>query len=78
MCRFRNVQNYYIKCGHWETLPSIPCESIHCKFSPEHPSDCVPPQCTRTCNQYHLFPENYTPQIDGLCPACIGDRARRP
>ncbi|KAJ7245674.1 hypothetical protein B0H12DRAFT_962979, partial [Mycena haematopus] len=50
------VQNIYLRCGHAEALASyslkwIRCTSIHCKFSPNHPSNCVLPWCGRTCNQ---------------------------
>ncbi|KAJ6577754.1 hypothetical protein B0H19DRAFT_1337461 [Mycena capillaripes] len=38
----------------------VNCTSTRCKFSPNHPSNCVPPACRRTCNQYHLFPEQYS------------------
>ena len=29
----------------------VKCSSTHCKFSPNHPSGCVPPSCSRSCNQ---------------------------
>ncbi|KAJ7664126.1 hypothetical protein B0H17DRAFT_910161, partial [Mycena rosella] len=66
------VRNLYRRCGHAENLVSrfIQCGSTHCKFSPNHPRDCVPPSCNRRCNQYRLFPEQYTPNIDGFCSAC--------
>ncbi|KAF8179343.1 hypothetical protein K438DRAFT_1603884, partial [Mycena galopus ATCC 62051] len=48
----------------------VRCSSTRCKFSPNHPPDCVPPICSTTCNQYHLYPEQYTPNIDGFCSAC--------
>ncbi|KAJ7476460.1 hypothetical protein FB451DRAFT_1243288 [Mycena latifolia] len=38
MCRWRHVRNTYRLCGHAENL--IPCESVRCKFSPNHPGDC--------------------------------------
>ncbi|KAJ7490934.1 hypothetical protein FB451DRAFT_1514121 [Mycena latifolia] len=67
-----SVRNLYRRCGHAENLPpvEIQCGSTHCKFSPNHPQGCVPPACTRTCNQYHLYPEQYTPTIDGFCSSC--------
>ncbi|KAF8198859.1 hypothetical protein K438DRAFT_1717767, partial [Mycena galopus ATCC 62051] len=73
MCRWRHVRNIYLRCGHAENLPpvEVKCDNRHCKFSPDHPSGCVPPKCARTCNQYHLFPEQYHPNVDGFCPACI-------
>ncbi|KAJ6506531.1 hypothetical protein C8R45DRAFT_1175567, partial [Mycena sanguinolenta] len=59
----RNVRNFYLRCGHPDNLPPIEvkCTSTHCKFSPNHPSSCVPSSCRQRCNQYHLFPEQYTP-----------------
>ncbi|KAJ3556107.1 hypothetical protein NM688_g2211 [Phlebia brevispora] len=71
MCKFRRVRNVY-SCGHGITLPEeeIRCDSEKCKFSPNHPATCVPPQCLRTCWQYHQFPELYSPHIDALCPTC--------
>ncbi|KAK7036013.1 hypothetical protein R3P38DRAFT_2910192 [Favolaschia claudopus] len=62
MCRWRHVRCIYLRCNHAENLPpqEIKCQSTHCKFSPNHPADCAPPLCTRTCNQYHLFPEHYS------------------
>ncbi|KAJ7119133.1 hypothetical protein C8R44DRAFT_625743, partial [Mycena epipterygia] len=62
------VRNLYLRCGHAENL--VQCGSTHCKFSPNHPAGCVPPSCKRTCNQYHLYPEQYTPNVDGFCSAC--------
>ncbi|KAJ7041917.1 hypothetical protein C8F04DRAFT_1077735 [Mycena alexandri] len=72
MCRWRHVRNLYLRCGHAENLPpvEVKCGSTHCKFSPNHPARCAPPSCSRTCNQYHLFPEQYTPSVDGVCSAC--------
>ncbi|KAJ7061475.1 hypothetical protein C8F01DRAFT_140966 [Mycena amicta] len=62
MCRWRQVRNTYLRCGHSESLPpvEIHCESSYCKFSPYHPKHCVPPACRQSCNQYHLFPEQYS------------------
>ncbi|KAJ6630354.1 hypothetical protein B0H10DRAFT_1984301 [Mycena sp. CBHHK59/15] len=48
----------------------VQCGSTHCKFSPNHPATCIPPLCNRTCNQYHLFPDQYNPNVDGYCSAC--------
>ncbi|KAI0787025.1 hypothetical protein BC629DRAFT_1514431 [Irpex lacteus] len=56
MCKMRRVRNVY-KCGH--AINEIKCESTRCKFSPMHPPDCRPPQCTQTCWQYHQYPEQY-------------------
>ncbi|KAF7371929.1 hypothetical protein MVEN_00050800 [Mycena venus] len=72
MCRWRHVRNLFTRCGHAENLPpvEVKCSSTRCKFSPNHSSGCVPPACTRTCNQYHLYPEQYNPNIDGFCSAC--------
>ncbi|KAJ7721488.1 hypothetical protein B0H16DRAFT_1602515 [Mycena metata] len=72
MCRWRHVRNLYLRCGHAENLPyiEIKCGSTTCKFSPNHPADCVPPKCSRTCNQYRLFPEQHTHSMDGVCTAC--------
>ncbi|KAJ7280983.1 hypothetical protein C8J57DRAFT_1300573 [Mycena rebaudengoi] len=79
MCRWRHVRNLYLRRGHAENLPpvEVPCGSSNCKFSPNHPRNCVPPVCTRTCNQYHLFPEQYTPNVDGFCSACTNAMSRR-
>ncbi|KAJ6577811.1 hypothetical protein B0H19DRAFT_910410, partial [Mycena capillaripes] len=52
------VRNVYLRCGHAENL--VKCTSNRCKFSPNHPSNCVPPACSQTCNQYHLYPEHYS------------------
>ncbi|KAJ7703276.1 hypothetical protein B0H17DRAFT_97931 [Mycena rosella] len=70
MCRTRHVRNLYLRCGHAESLPPVEilCGSTHCKFSVNHPPEC--PQCERTCNQYRLFPEQYTPNVDGFCSVC--------
>ncbi|KAJ7612092.1 hypothetical protein FB45DRAFT_306970 [Roridomyces roridus] len=79
MCRYRHVRNQYLRCGHAESLPpvEIQCGSTHCKFSPNHPPGCAPPSCTRTCNQYHLFPEHYNPTIDSYCSVCTRARSRQ-
>ncbi|KAF9568954.1 hypothetical protein CPC08DRAFT_678528, partial [Agrocybe pediades] len=68
------VRNVYKKCGHGITLPDeeIKCDLTTCKFSPAHPRDCQPPRCTQTCWQYHQYPQQYSPHIDKLCPACAG------
>ncbi|KAF7358626.1 hypothetical protein MSAN_01201300 [Mycena sanguinolenta] len=67
-----SVRNVYLRCGHAETLPplEVKCGSTQCKFSPNHPPNCVPPACRQTCNQYRGFPEQYNPNIDGICPDC--------
>ncbi|KAH9939981.1 hypothetical protein B0H21DRAFT_697906, partial [Amylocystis lapponica] len=49
----------------------IQCESRTCKFSPNHPRNCVPPRCSGTCWQYHQWPQQFSPQIDAFCPDCI-------
>ncbi|KAF9820207.1 hypothetical protein IEO21_01640 [Rhodonia placenta] len=73
MCNWRRVRNHYKRCGHYIDLvrPAIKCEDRYCKFSPAHPPDCVPPECTKRCWQYHQFPEQYNPVIDNICPSCI-------
>ncbi|PAV23370.1 hypothetical protein PNOK_0043800 [Pyrrhoderma noxium] len=48
----------------------ITCVNPKCKFSSTHPLDCLPPQCRQTCWQYRQYPEQYNPQIDGVCPTC--------
>ncbi|KAF8136330.1 hypothetical protein EV363DRAFT_1319320 [Boletus edulis] len=72
MCYWRRVQNTYKRCGHAYDLPDqmIECDNQHCRFSPTHPSTCVPPVCTETCWQFRQFPQQYTPQIDAFCPVC--------
>ncbi|KAI4519646.1 hypothetical protein K525DRAFT_205573 [Schizophyllum commune Loenen D] len=52
----------------------IRCTSRTCKFSPNHPSTCMPPRCTLTCWQYRQFPEQYSPNISSYCPSCLGRR----
>ncbi|KAF8889804.1 hypothetical protein BD779DRAFT_1438836, partial [Infundibulicybe gibba] len=72
------VRNVYLRCGHAETLVSTPeqimCESRTCKFSVHHPPTCVPPRCTETCWQYRQYPEQYSPNLDRLCPSCCQRR----
>ncbi|KAJ8077769.1 hypothetical protein PM082_002202 [Marasmius tenuissimus] len=77
MCRRRFVRNIYTQCGHALNLPEkiISCSSSRCKFSPEHPPDCY--DCKKTCWQYHQFPEQYSPHIDGSCPDCKNTDALR-
>ncbi|KDQ60849.1 hypothetical protein JAAARDRAFT_125013, partial [Jaapia argillacea MUCL 33604] len=53
------------------TYTQIQCDNVHCKFSPSHPPDCVPPQCTRKCWQYHQSPQQFVPRIDNWCPTCL-------
>ena len=31
------------------------CDSANCKFSPNHPPTCTPPDCTKTCWQLCVF-----------------------
>ncbi|KAH7924072.1 hypothetical protein BV22DRAFT_1014025, partial [Leucogyrophana mollusca] len=65
------VRNVYLRCGHAVNLSSqIPCDNQRCKFSPNHPRDCVLPQCKQTCWQYRQYPQQYSPNIDRLCPNC--------
>ncbi|KDQ64341.1 hypothetical protein JAAARDRAFT_223242 [Jaapia argillacea MUCL 33604] len=73
MCCWRRVRHVYLQCNHAINLPDdeIRCDSRNCKFSPNHPLDCVPPQCIKTCWQYHQYPQQYSPNIDGKCPNCI-------
>ncbi|TDL18945.1 hypothetical protein BD410DRAFT_727879, partial [Rickenella mellea] len=52
----------------------IHCVNPKCKFSPNHPIDCLPPYCLRTCWQCRQYPQNYAPQIDGYCPTCANKR----
>ncbi|KAJ6456937.1 hypothetical protein C8R45DRAFT_1033915 [Mycena sanguinolenta] len=75
MCRWRLVHNLYLRCGHAENLPPIEvkCGNKDCKFSPNHPPSCVPPSCRQSCNQYHQFPEQYTPHLDEVCSSCTRD-----
>ncbi|KAF7367938.1 hypothetical protein MSAN_00858800 [Mycena sanguinolenta] len=72
MCRWRHVRNLYLLCGHAQTLPAfeVKCDSTHCKFSPNHPPNCVPPFCRQRCSQYRGFPEQYNLHIDAMCPDC--------
>ncbi|GLB35663.1 hypothetical protein LshimejAT787_0212280 [Lyophyllum shimeji] len=72
MCRRRQVCNVYLVCGHRLQLPdeTITCDSEYCKFSPRHPPSCQPPRCTQTCWQYRQWPEQYSPNINSLCPTC--------
>ncbi|THV06875.1 hypothetical protein K435DRAFT_644436, partial [Dendrothele bispora CBS 962.96] len=67
------VRNVYLRCGHAINEPEveIKCENYRCKFSPFHSRTCVPPNCLRTCQQYHQYPEMYSPQLDRFCPACM-------
>ncbi|KIJ12571.1 hypothetical protein PAXINDRAFT_82700, partial [Paxillus involutus ATCC 200175] len=48
----------------------IVCENRNCKFSPSHPRDCVPPKCKQTCWQYRQYPQQYSPNINSVCPTC--------
>ncbi|KAN0075560.1 hypothetical protein V8E55_011583 [Tylopilus felleus] len=72
MCRWRHVRNVYLACGHAFTLPEelIVCENRNCKFSPNHPRDCVAPKCKQTCWQYRQYPQQYSPNINSVCPTC--------
>ncbi|KAJ4469459.1 hypothetical protein C8J55DRAFT_524013 [Lentinula edodes] len=71
MCRYRQVQNTYSRCGHVIREPDvlIPCADRFCKFSAYHPPDCGP-NCSKTCWQYRQFPEQYNPLINNVCPSC--------
>ncbi|KAI5824681.1 hypothetical protein K523DRAFT_252709 [Schizophyllum commune Tattone D] len=67
-----SVCHVYLLCGH--VVNMIRCTSRTCKFSPNHPSTCMPPRCTLTCWQYRQFPEQYSPNISSYCPSCLGRR----
>ncbi|KAL1755160.1 hypothetical protein FB107DRAFT_214238 [Schizophyllum commune] len=71
-----SVCHVYLLCGHVENMPDqlIMCTSRTCKFSPNHPSTCVPPECTRTCWQYRQYPEQYSPNLNAYCPTCSASR----
>ncbi|PBK79037.1 hypothetical protein ARMGADRAFT_951439, partial [Armillaria gallica] len=69
------VRNVYLECGHAINLVrplhfDVRCEDSNCKFSPFHPENCKPPTCLQTCWQYHRYPEQYSPNINGYCPTC--------
>ncbi|KAJ7245671.1 hypothetical protein B0H12DRAFT_783486 [Mycena haematopus] len=72
MCLLRIFQNVYLRCGHMESQPpeEIRCGSIHCKFSPNHRTGCVPPSCERTCIQLHSSPQHCILNKDGFCSSC--------
>ncbi|KAK0206870.1 hypothetical protein DFS33DRAFT_1317610 [Desarmillaria ectypa] len=72
MCLYRQVRNIYTRCGHGVTLPDeeIKCDLVQCKFSMAHPKTCKPPTCNQTCWQYHQYPQQYSPNINALCPQC--------
>ncbi|EIM89987.1 uncharacterized protein STEHIDRAFT_119054 [Stereum hirsutum FP-91666 SS1] len=72
MCHRRRVTNTYL-CGHEITSPDedIHCDSRWCKFSPNHPRDCVPPQCTQTCAQARMSPHMINPHPNSMCPFCL-------
>ncbi|KAL1746483.1 hypothetical protein HDZ31DRAFT_62154 [Schizophyllum fasciatum] len=78
MCRLRQVCNVYNRCGHAENMPDqlIQCEARNCKFSPNHPTSCKPPSCTKTCFQYRQYPEQFSPHIDAYCPKCAAKLGR--
>ncbi|TFK28878.1 hypothetical protein FA15DRAFT_633434, partial [Coprinopsis marcescibilis] len=48
----------------------IKCDLPTCKFSLTHPKSCQPPQCKKTCWQYHQYPQQYSPHINKRCPDC--------
>ncbi|KIY61708.1 hypothetical protein CYLTODRAFT_405354 [Cylindrobasidium torrendii FP15055 ss-10] len=82
MCRLRQVRNIYLQCGHGVTESDVmvQCENSKCRFSPFHPTSCKQPRCRQTCIQYHSFPEQYSPQLNRLCPMCqnlLASRGRR-
>ncbi|PBK79051.1 hypothetical protein ARMGADRAFT_951421, partial [Armillaria gallica] len=68
----RSVRNVYLRCGHAINLPEeiVRCEDSNCKFSLFHSESCTPPTCLQTCWQYHRYPEQYSPNINGYCPTC--------
>ncbi|KZT72560.1 hypothetical protein DAEQUDRAFT_762851 [Daedalea quercina L-15889] len=71
MCHYRQVNYYYIKCGHSDPKEpeEIHCEYTSCKFSPNHRTD--DHKCKEMCWQSHQFPQQFTRQIDAYCPACV-------
>ncbi|KAF8437502.1 hypothetical protein L210DRAFT_3405329, partial [Boletus edulis BED1] len=48
----------------------IVCENRNCKFSPNHPRDCAGPRCKQACWQYRQYPQQYSPNINSVCPTC--------
>ncbi|GJE84249.1 hypothetical protein PsYK624_003250 [Phanerochaete sordida] len=72
MCKYRRVRNVYTQCGHGVNLPEVEinCELDNCVFSARHPEDCQGEACRNRCWQYHQYPEQYSPNINTLCPAC--------
>ncbi|KAF9559493.1 hypothetical protein CPC08DRAFT_515448 [Agrocybe pediades] len=72
MCRWRQVVFFYGQCGHCIPLPDehILCESMRCRFSTNHPSTCLPPQCRQTCAQQHGYPQRHIVTKHGKCPVC--------
>ncbi|TFK45072.1 hypothetical protein BDQ12DRAFT_674085 [Crucibulum laeve] len=75
MCKWRQVRDIYVRCGHTYALPDelIPCVDRFCKFSETHPRDCGP-NCRTTCWQYRQFPEQYDRTLDRQCPSCQQNR----
>ncbi|KAF8238898.1 hypothetical protein L208DRAFT_1430084 [Tricholoma matsutake] len=75
MCYWRRVRNIYKHCGHAVNQPDeeIKCDMTTCIFSPAHPEDCL--GCSKTCWQYHQYPQQYSPHVDRLCPACTAAQA---
>ncbi|KAI0344948.1 hypothetical protein BDW22DRAFT_980714 [Trametopsis cervina] len=73
MCFRRQVCYIYRRCGHAYTMPDeiIVCASTTCIFSPNHPAHCTGPSCKKTCWQYRQPSEQYSPQLDELCPRCL-------
>ncbi|KAH8824164.1 hypothetical protein DL96DRAFT_1613267 [Flagelloscypha sp. PMI_526] len=63
------VCNVYA-CGHRISQPEQinHCYRTNCRFSPNHPEDCVPPGCK--CASYRMFPDQYTVNVEGPCPDC--------
>jgi hypothetical protein len=47
------------------TGQQIQCDDRYCRFSTSHPSDCVPPNCSKTCWPYRQFPQQYSQSCFG-------------
>ncbi|OSD02167.1 hypothetical protein PYCCODRAFT_447286 [Trametes coccinea BRFM310] len=72
------MNRYFIDCPHGlyrfidDVMPQVQCDNPRCKFSPMHPKSCQGASCKQTCKQYRGHPQQYSPQIAGLCPGCGG------
>ncbi|KAH7911564.1 hypothetical protein BJ138DRAFT_902864 [Hygrophoropsis aurantiaca] len=71
MCYWRRVRNTYKVCGHVINLPDeeIKCDLPSCKFSRKHPPNCGPPHCSKTCWQYHQYPQQYSMSVASFMTA---------